>query len=303
MDTLNAYITPDFSKLPDIQKYYDKFMSHPQLDKALREYFTSALGGFSQHPQISKIVSTEARALAWYSILARYADKRARCDIDGLMITEVQRAALEGAPFVSRNRVNGLIHVFEYAGYGYIIPSEKDARQKLFVINEAGWNIVGIFWKAIVRAVESLQDTDIVSKVEGSPAYMAAFFRTLVSQFVRAGYSRDIFPGYDSVLNATSGPETIVRLYLTASESPGKDIIMPISHLARQKGVSRAQMRRIMADCENLGLIKTSGTGGRDVTVLPALNELCEKFVVVRLALVAYSADLLSENALCTVRN
>jgi len=117
----------------------------------------------------------------------------------------------------------------------------------------------------------------------------------------------NMFRPYRSILERTSGVEILRMLWIAAIDN-GADInqpkllIFPYSRLAEEAGVSRAHVRRLILDCEKLGLLESSGVGGREITVFPAFYDFFQNLVAARFAQVS-RAGYLAQDAMSSPPN
>jgi len=117
---------------------------------------------------MAKIISTEARLLAYNAIHARYFAERPAGSEDGLTLSEVHEAALSGSRLGSRNRVQGILAAMQSAKLITIEQSKIDKRQRICKLTEIGLWTAQEFRKSLLHHLDHIQGTNWHFRAEES---------------------------------------------------------------------------------------------------------------------------------------
>jgi hypothetical protein len=272
---------------------WDVLRQHPDFDAECVLYANERTDALLMRPYLSKITSTESRYVPMRGALSAYYGKIALTGDEGLTLSDVHQASLEGCDLGSRNRVTGLINALQSVGIVKVETSPFDRRERILRLTEVGNQVLDRIRRS---------STDRVTKLLGielAPVGDDRYYRDLADYYAR-GFAvanseyrlSSIFPEYASFFDRTFGLELLNLLFIAASKSGvprAGNITFSYSKMSEKFDISRAQMRQLVVHCQDVGLIKVHGLGGRETEITEKFIELYRSIIATLLAITAFS--------------
>lgn len=274
-------------------KLADAIRHSPAFDAQSVAYATERSEAILMRPYLSKITSTESRYVPMRGALAAYYAKIAATGEEGLTLSDVHQASLEGCDLGSRNRVTGLINALQSVGIVKVETSPFDRRERILRLTDTGKLVLERVRCSSVDRVTALlgfqlENADSDNHYADLSRYYSRGFQ-LANSEIRLS---SIFPQYASFLDRTFGLELLNLLFVAASKSgsPRTGLIsFSYSKMSERFDISRAQMRQLVVQCQEVGLIVVHGLGGRETEITEKFLDLYREIVATSLAITALS--------------
>ncbi len=198
----------------------------------------------------------------------------------GLILSRLAKM-LENTSLSSPGRARALLIYLRFIGYVELAPGQDlDGRERRFRVTsrlkdafrERYRRDLTVFRDtdpAIAEVVDRLDDEDVLRSLAWAHgAFLAAYFQV----YKPTPISLDTFSG------RYSGMVLLARLLLSGEADdrfpPRKPVPFTVAGLARETGISRAQVRRLLRDAEAVGFMTPVGEGKMALTTLLAQHVL-----------------------------
>jgi hypothetical protein len=266
---------------------------NPAFDAECVLYANERTEALLMRPYLSKITSTESRYVPMRGALSAYYAKIAQTGEEGLTLSDVHQASLEGCDLGSRNRVTGLINALQSVGIVKVETSPFDRRERILRLTETGNLVLERIRRSSVDRVVSLLGIQLGEV--GSDDYYSDLARYYARGFSLANSEyrlSSMFPEYATFFDRTFGLELLNLLFIAASKSGSPklgNISFSYSKMSERFDISRAQMRQLVVHCQEVGLINVHGLGGRETEITDKFLELYRNIVATSLAITALS--------------
>lgn len=272
---------------------WDAIRKHPEFDAECVAYANERTEALLMRPYLSKITSTESRNVPMRGALSSYYAKLALTGEEGLTLSDVHQASLQGCDLGSRNRVTGLINALQSVGIVKVETSPFDRRERILRLTDTG--------KVVLDRVRSSAVDRVTTLIGVSLAPVGSFEHySDLAHFYNRGFMlantehrlSAMFPEYAAFFDRTFGLELLNLIFIAASKSglpKAGNITFSYSKMSERFDISRAQMRQLVVHCQDVGLIKVHGLGGRETEITEKFIELYRNIVATMLAITAFS--------------
>jgi hypothetical protein len=265
----HAEIPPQF-ELPTI-------CGHPQFPAAMRTFAEKMVGLHSRNRMFSWFLNDRTLAILAHAAVSLDADMRDDDPRSGLTPGRIKSFCAR-AGLCSEGRATAILAFMRLTGHLVAETHPADRRitrlrpgEKLMETTRAR--------TAHQFASAALVCPDIASGVErlADPAFERDVFTEFHSRFPMRPYVVEQFPEMRLFTDRDAGMMTLFVLMLGADPSdsmpPGKPVPLSIAALARQFGVSRTHVLRLIRDAEGAGMLTRVGDKGEQVAFAPRLRE------------------------------
>jgi len=255
--------------------------AHPRFPEALK-YIAEALTGIYEGNRImNAMLNDRARGQIGYLILMMQWASPTQYGARGVTMARLKTACV-AMNYCSPNRVESIIAMMRLFGYVRVESDPYDHRVKMIVPTEKLINNYVERWRRHFQAMTLVMpegETGLAALER--PDFPAAFLREISKVYATGLRVANASPEIDTFLDRNCG--MMVLLFLiskSAPESANRETLraaVSISGLARRFGVSRAHVRKLLADAEIEGLVRDA-TGDTPVTLQPRCMDGIEKF-------------------------
>jgi hypothetical protein len=249
--------------------------AHPRFEAALRAYGIGTVTHYKGNRLFHAVMNDRARMLVASFVLHFHFESRPGDPLSGLTIARMRRVCSE-LKICSPGRVEALMMLMRFFGHLDSAPDQEDRRLRRLTPTEQllDWNRKRLAYnfEAIaeiapegVEALARLSSADFVASVTShiARAHLAGFFYV------------DHVPALRPFLERSAGLVILSSLCMSAPPEavfpPRQPIRISFSALARNFGVSRPHIRRLIQDAAELGLMKR-GADGETVQILAPLD-------------------------------
>lgn len=274
-------------------KLSDEMLNHPDFDGQCIRYANERTEALLMRPYLSKITSTESRYVPMRGALSAYYAKLVHSGEEGLTLSDVHQASLQGCDLGSRNRVTGLINALQSVGVVKVETSLFDRRERILRMTEMGKQVLSRIRHSTVDRVSNLLDIRLAE--EGHPDHYKDLARYYARGFALANTElriSGIYPQYAAFFDRTFGLELLNLLFIAATKSGSPragGISFSYSKMSEKFDISRAQMRQLVVHCQEVGLIEVHGLGGRETEITQKFIDLYRQIAASTFAISAIS--------------
>ena len=263
----------------------DAILRHSRFHQALVLYTAAGLDRFDGDPRLSKMVCQVARYVLALAIL--HLDGTAGPDGVGATAARLD-AILTTGGFASAGWVKGAVQVFRRAGYLDGRPPQGDRRVHRVAPSATMLRIAQEAMTPMLRAVESVSPLPLAAEeLTRTPGFIGAAASHTIVPYLTDGFTPlEALPEITALLHHDFGFVVLCCLIRTTRRGEGGVILAeaPSVELSRRFGMSRAQVRNLLAVCHDAGWIVSSDRGGHAVTLTPHFADLCRRWVAHDLA-------------------
>lgn len=267
--------------------------SHSDFDMECVNYANERTEALLMRPYLSKITSTESRYVPMRGALSAYYSKIVNTGEEGLTLSDVHQASLQGCDLGSRNRVTGLINALQSVGIVKVETSPFDRRERILRITDLGRPVLERLRRSSVDRVSKILDIHLAGPESADhfrdlARYYGRGFELANSEFRLSS----IFPEYAAFFDRTFGLELLNLLFIAASKTGtprAGTISFSYSKMSEKFDISRAQMRQLVVHCQEVGLINVHGLGGRETEITQKFIDLYRKIIATTLSITAIS--------------
>jgi hypothetical protein len=258
-----------------------RLRAHPRFRESVK-YIAGALTEIYEGNRIMNAMLNErARGQIGYLLLMMQWASPSQYAPQGVTMARM-KAACTRLNYCSPNRVESVMAIMRLFGYVRIEPDPYDQRVKVIVPTE---KLVGNYverWRRHFQAMTLVMpegETGLAALEH--PHFAAAFLREISRAYSAGLRVANASPEIDTFLDRNCG--MMVLLFLVSRGVPDETApqavraAMTISGLARRFGVSRAHVRKLLADAEAEGLVGDA-TGETPIRLLPRVMAGVEKF-------------------------
>jgi hypothetical protein len=259
-----------------------RLRSHARFPEAIKCVADGLVEIYEGNRILNALLNHRARGQIGYLTLMMHWSKPSPHGPPGITMSRM-KAACTALNYCSPNRVESMIALMRLFGYVRLESDPYDQRLKMIV--PTAKLILTYFrrWQLHFAAMAIVMpEGEIGLAALKRPEFAQDFVREISKEYVAglrvANASREL----DTFLDRNCG--MLILLYLVSTGAPdgttaaGLRADASISGLARRFGVSRAHVRKLLADAETEGLIRGTGKNDMPVTLQPRLLGAVENF-------------------------
>jgi hypothetical protein len=258
-----------------------RLRAHPLFAQAVKQ-ITGALSEIYEGNRImNTVLNDRARGQIGYLALIMHWASPSEYAAQGVTMSRM-KAACTRMNYCSPNRVESIMALMRLFGYIRLESDPYDHRLKVIVPTE---KLIGNHrerWRCNFQAMTLVMpEGGIGLAALDSPGFAPAFLREIAKDYAAGLRVANAAPELDTFLDRNCG--MIILLFLVStgtSDSAAPGILratVSVSGLARRFGVSRAHVRKLLADAQVQGLVHAKD-GSASITLLPRVLEGVDKF-------------------------
>ncbi|HEX3864937.1 MAG TPA: hypothetical protein VHY35_24890 [Stellaceae bacterium] len=210
----------------------------------------------------------------------------------GLTVGRLRRLCAETG-IASPGRATAMLNLMRFAGYVRVASGNGDRRRRVLVPAERLLALQRRRWSRHLTALSLVMP-------EGSeglrffcePWFESGLVRNMVGEFIRGFRFADFVPELAPYFERNGALITLLQLAMIADRDVSDAAPLTISRLASQFGIARTQVRNILDDAENGGLIERTGIAGAPIVALPRLADAIDRFLATSFFYTAHSVRL-----------
>ena len=250
--------------------------AHPRFSASLRLIAAGAVAQYRGNRILNMMITDRARFLIGVFAIHLHYLSRPGDPRSGLTLSRVKAICIE-QKICSPGRAEAMLILMRMFGYLASARSEEDRRLHRLVPTDAliGWHRERLaFTLEAVAGV--LPEGAQVLAVLDSPDFLARFVSHVARLYLSGFYYVDYVPELKFFFERNAGVVILFSIMLAGEAGDsfpprGPVSILPAT-LARQFGVSRPHVRRLMHEAINAGLLQRDETKPDGYRTLPALN-------------------------------
>ncbi len=251
---------PHLDESQEIVAQYFAYLNHPDFDEACFVSSEAMLSTDKIEPYFVKMVSTEARFIYLYWIIASNYLKNSESIYNKLTMSELYEADINGKKIASRNKINGIINILLNTHLVTVEKSNIDRRIRNLLINDRAFFVLSKYIKPQMVLIDSIigsnytNNTNIINK-----SFISIYCKTEIIQHAIYGSRGDLFPKYKNIFDITLGTEFLSYLWNKSwdqGKADARQIAVAPPIISEQFSVSRTHIRRLVAEFSELNLLK-----------------------------------------------
>lgn len=266
---------------------------HPNFSQAAADYADDAVGIFEGRYMANKVMANVARQVICMSILALHFTRDN--GHHGATISSIQNIT-SSLKLCSKNTTSATIDLLENIGLVSRVLDETDHRNHLIQpTDKLIFGIRRIIGVAINAADKLFPSRHYKQLIDGTDGFLERYFASSLHSLLNV--STMISNLHSSQLFAISdGGGVLLCKLMTMKERQPADreniVSFPYDEIGNLFGVSRTHIRRLMKRAEAEGLVRLLEDGGRQIEILPALNDVFENMVAAHIARAQFDIHL-----------
>lgn len=238
----------------------------------------------------NRVLNDRARFLVTQLCMYLHYTRRPEEPSSGLTATRLRDICIAGK-ICSAGRAEAMLLMMRAGGYLLRETVAEDKRVRRYVPTEKLVGQVRVRQRGILRAVDMLQaEPRFAAALESDPQFYPRFVSNMAESFIAGFRLYHFVPELDRIFDRDAGLIMMMSVFLTDPAYRGfvPEQNVSVFGLARRFNVSRAHVRAVLGDAEQVGLIQR----GADVAQpLPPLVEAMEKLLATGFAYSASCAE------------
>jgi hypothetical protein len=264
--------------------------AHPRFREAAAMAVSSSVDFYQGNWIANRVLNDRARFLVTQLCIHLHYTRRPEEPSSGLTATRLRDICIAGK-ICSAGRAEAMLLMMRAGGYLLRETVAEDKRVRRYVPTEKLVGQVRERQRGVLRAVDMLQaEPRLVAALESDPQFHPRFVSNMAESFIAGFRIYHFVPELDRIFDRDAGLIMMMSVFLT---DPAYREFVPeqnvsVFGLARRFSVSRAHVRAVLGDAEQIGLIQR----GEDVAQpLPPLVEAMEKLLATGFAYAASCAE------------
>ena len=256
------------------QSAIETLRSNPRFGEAIQLTARGWIEHYRGNRVLNALVNDAGRAQMGFLVLNLHWSRRPGDPASGLTASRMIQACVE-QKLCSAGRAEATLHLMRLFGYLEASSNPWDRRLKLLVPTEKLIETHMVRWRAMFQGMSLVMDEGALGlSLLHDPDFAPALIRNIYRRYDAGLSLNSAVPSLSLFSNRNAGLMILASLLTEAGCGPAR---LSISGLSSRFGVSRAHVRKILADATAEGLVEK-----RDdelVALMAAGLQLCEVFL------------------------
>lgn len=253
-----------------------RLREHPKFTPACRQAVVSNVALYDGNRLINLLLGDRGRSTISFFCLYLHALRDPNDARSGLTLTRL-KAVCADQNVASPGRIEAFTVLMRVLGFLQKSPGDNDRRVRQLTPTERMFAAYHSRWSALIDAISIVQpEAARLHEDFKDPAFTRAFLRSSGDRFL-SGFRPIADPRARALFGERNAGLVIAGSLLTAGGAgdfpPRHPVSVSISALARQFGVSRVHVRKLLRDAAQGGFIARPDGDNAGIVVLPPLTE------------------------------
>jgi hypothetical protein len=251
-----------------------RLREHPQFVPACRQAVASTLALYDGNRLINLLLGDRGRSAISFFCLYLHALRDSGDARSGLTLTRL-KAICADQNVASPGRIEAFAVLMRVLGFLQKSPGDNDRRVRQLIPTERMFAAYRTRWTGFIDALAIVQPQAVrLHQDFNDPAFLRGFLRSSGDRFL-AGFRPIADPRARALFGDRNAGLVIAGSLLMAGGAddfpPRHPLSLSISALARQFGVSRVHVRKLLRDAAQAGFIARPDGDNAGIVVLPPL--------------------------------
>jgi hypothetical protein len=253
-----------------------RMRAHPGFVPACRQAIAASIALYDGNRLINLLLGDRGRSAISFCCLYLHALRDPNDARSGLTLTRL-KAICADQNIASPGRIEAFAVLMRVLGFLEKSPGDNDRRVRQLVPTERMLAAYRNRWRAIIDALSTMHPQAVQLREDmENPDFVRAFLRSSGDRFL-AGFRPLSNPTARALFGERNAGFAIAGSLLIAGGAddfpPRRPLSVSISALARQFGVSRVHVRKLLRDAESESFIARPAGDNAGIVVLPPLTE------------------------------